>query len=298
MIADLRAALNSDALFTPRGKIYERAVLRYLILRAEYKRTRLVRESHRQIAEAVDIHRPTVARAIDRLIALGWLTRVERRDRMTPDGYVLGVPELFSLMPTRIPAGPAGSPVGINVNAFVHRLFGPQGLGPGPAETFAALPEWRIPFGRGVLVRKTPNLPVTPGLINPWRGTRQIPRPAPGAGITRRELVCRTGKSRSTVERHLKRLADRGMAFEREGRWWRYRFDPDVIADRDGIPHTSLVKAARHSAERRRYFDALIDSATDQRPSRVIRNIVGGRWCVYVDVKSGEILWRDPEPLT
>ncbi len=295
-IADLRAALNDHRLFTPRGQLSERKILRYLILRAQYKGSRLVQESQRQIAEAVDVNQPTVTRVIKRLMKLGWLTRHNRSSKIEADGYLLHLPEAFKKLSTRLPTA-AGPLVDTTMNAFVHRLFGPRGLGPGPAETFAALPEWRIPFGRGALVRKTPLLPSTPGLVNPWQGTRQIPRPTPGTGMTVAGLIERTGKSRPTVQRHLKRLSERGMAFHERGRWWRYRFDPDVIADRDEIPHTSLVKVARHLAERRSYFQALIDSAPDQLPSRVIRNIRGGRWCVYVDVTSGEVLWRDPEPL-
>ena len=83
-----------------------------------------------------------------------------------------------------------------------------------------------------------------------------MPRGRSGRGLTIRDLVARTGKSRATVSRHLKRLSEYGLAFsqnQQDGstRWWRYRVNPDLVAERHGIPDTAQLKAAKHQAQRR-----------------------------------------------
>jgi DNA-binding transcriptional ArsR family regulator len=178
----------------------------------------------------------------------------------------------------------------MTLHAHVHRLFGPAGLGTGVEETFAALPEYRVKVTRGFLVRVLPGFLVTPGLLNPWQGTRQIPRPAPGVGMTVRDLVEVTGKHRSTISRHLKKLLDRGLVFEEiqpdgSSRWWRLRFDPDQVADRDDIPHTADLKAAQHDAQRLALYDGLITSGS----SRFCIEVVGNQR-LYVDAITGAVL--------
>ena len=78
--------------------------------------------------------------ALNRLRGLGWLTVMARATPWTPATYHLHLPEECKEVSTKNPAGTAGLQVDTAVHAYVHRLFGPQGLGPGPAETFAALP--------------------------------------------------------------------------------------------------------------------------------------------------------------
>lgn len=290
VITDLRAALNDDRLFTPRGKLSERKVMRYMLMRAQYRGSLLVHESQRQIAEAVDINQPTVARVLGRLVSLGWLTRTTRRSRLQVDGYVLNRPGVVKELSPRIPAGAAGPLGDTRVNAFVHRLFGPKGLGPGPAETFAALPEWRRPCGDGVLVRKTPTVPVTPGMVNPWRGTRQIPRPARGEGVTPADLARRTGKSTPTVRRHLKRLSQMGMVFTQRGRWWRYRFDPAILAASLGIVDTAGIKAKRHDQQRRAYYESLSQGNAGRPP--LVKRVKVDDGVAFVSEITGQIVWK------
>ncbi len=69
----------------------ERKVLRYLLQRADQSGSLLVQESQRQIAEAVDVHQPTVSKALRRLREKGWLEPV-RADRagVSPQGQGVG----------------------------------------------------------------------------------------------------------------------------------------------------------------------------------------------------------------
>ena len=145
--------------------------------------------------------------------------------------YHLHLPDVCKEVSTRSPAGTAGLLVDTAVHAYVHRLFGPRGLGPGPAETFGALPEQHRPVGRGLcLVRVPPGslgIPSPAGAVN----RRRMPRGRSGRGLTIGDLVARTGKSTATVSRHLKRLSEYGLAFsenQQDGstRWWRYRVNP------------------------------------------------------------------------
>jgi DNA-binding transcriptional ArsR family regulator len=80
--------------------------------------------------------------------------------------------------------------------------------------------------------------------------------------------VARTGKSRATVSRHLKRLSEYGLAFsknQQDGstRWWRYRVNPDLVAERHGVPDTAQLKAAKHQAQRRRYWQRITSARDD-----------------------------------
>lgn len=296
VVDELRAALRNDEFFSGRGKLSERKILRYLFMRAEYKRTLLIQESQRQIAEAVDIRQPTVGKATDRLVRLGWLTRVPSNSRTDANAYLLGQPKRFISVSSRVPAAhPAGFLVDTVLNGYVHRLFGPRGLGPGPAEAFAALPEYSRPAGKGLLARVTPGVSFTPGLLNPYRGTRQIPRPSAGKGVTISELVQRTGKSRPTARRHLKRLADQGMVFEYHGRWWRYRFDPGVLADECRVPDTAAIKAERHRHDRRAYADWLAEGVRSA--PGLVRVDQNGR-STYVQADTGVIRRSGPEDIT
>ncbi len=300
-ISDFRRALRDDRLFTPHGKLAERKVLRYLLARAEYRRSTRVIESQRQVAEAIDIHQPTVCRVLKRLEILGWLAKEGRTSPWSPCSYVLHVPDMVTEVSSTRPAvAPARFLVDTPPTAWVHRLFGPQGLGPGPAETFAVLPEWQLPLGRGRLIRVRPDSQSTTRL-RARPATRRLPSARDGSGMTVAELVAATGKSKSTVLRHVKRLAERNLIFsvlgaDRQMRWWRYRFDPDVVADDYGIPETSQLKVEKHAVQRRHFYEGLTATMPRPPPSRVIRIVREGRWA-YVDVTSGEVLWRDPKPL-
>jgi DNA-binding IclR family transcriptional regulator len=134
-------------------------------------------------------------------------------------------------------------------------------------------------------------------LLNPWQGPRQIPRPAPGGGRTIAEIAQVTKKHRSTVARHLNNLKGRGLVIEETtpgGRrvWWRLRFDPDQIADRDQIPDTAEAKATRHKRERL----AFLLSLSKERSSYIKREICE-TGLALIDSRTGEILNVLPEDL-
>lgn len=307
-IAELSRTSQDNTLFsTGIAGLTERQVMRYLIEAARLGRSVLVQESQRQIAVAIDRHQPTVSHVLKRLEALGWMRRLAAVDPLAPTPYLLLVPEVCTDVSTKGPAGyigtllTAGSLVDTNMHTQVHRLFGPAGLGTGVEETFAALPEYRVRVPRGYLVRNLPGFPVTPGLLNPFQGSRQIPRPAQVEGMTVLELVEVTGKHRSTTSRHLKILLDRRLVLEesqQDGlrRWWRLRFDPDQVADRDEVPHTAQLKAEAHIRERRSYFRGRIrsDQVGNRTPS--VQQVHGPDGDAYMNVRTGEVLWIDSDP--
>ncbi|GAA3717356.1 hypothetical protein GCM10022399_37450 [Terrabacter ginsenosidimutans] len=280
--------------------VTERKVLSYLHLAARKTRSRVICESQRQIAEGAFTSRPVVARALIRLEDLNWIRRTPNRNFLAPDRIRLLVPEVRAEMPTEKIAGvatPASLADGISMHGRVHHLFGPQGLSAGSAETLAALAERTGPKLRrrsdGLRLRL---LQVTPGsqpselLMDPWQGPRQIPRPARGGGRTVQELAEITGKNRSTISRHLKQLKDRGLVFEQrtsdgKRRWWRLRFDPDQIADRDQIPDTSGPTAAKHSRERRAFLTQL-----SGKEGSVVKRRLIGEMTALVDSRTEEVL--------
>jgi DNA-binding transcriptional ArsR family regulator len=302
-LAELQEASQDPALFSNgMAGVTERRILGYLIEAARLGRSVLVAESQRQIAEAIDRHQPTVSHGLKRLEALGWIRRLAGVDPLAPTPYLLLVPEVCMDISTKEPSPlPAGSSVDTTMHPHVHRLFGPAGLGPGVAETFAALPEYRVKMTRGYLVRNLAGHPVTPGLLDPWQGIRQIPRPASAVGMTVGDLVEVTGKHSSTIRRHLKKLLDGGLVFEKpqshgQPRWWRLRFDPDQIADRDDIPETGQLKADRHIRDRRSFHRGRIrfDQVRNRPPG--VQLVHGNDVDTYVDTRTGEVRWIDTDP--
>jgi hypothetical protein len=96
------------------------------------------------------------------------------------------------------------------------------------------------------------------------------------------------------VSRHLKRLSEYGLVFSRDQqdgspRWWRYRVNPDLVAERHGIPDTAQLKAAKHQAQRRRYWQRM----TSREGSRAVRESIDGQ-DHYFDTVTGAVLWVDP----
>ncbi|XGX80640.1 hypothetical protein LQK93_03480 [Terrabacter sp. BE26] len=131
-------------------------------------------------------------------------------------------------------------------------------------------------------------------LANPWQGARQIPRPAHGGGRTVRELAETTGKHQSTITRHLKALEQAGLVLQEragDGRtlWWRLRFDPEQIADRDQVPDTAEAKAHKHARERR----AFLLSLSEDEDSRVKR-VTLEETVLLVDGRTGAVLDEVP----
>ena len=123
-----------------------------------------------------------------------------------------------------------------------------------------------------------------------------MPRGRSGRGLTIGDLAAKTGKSRATVSRHLKRLSEYGLAFsqnQQEGptRWWRYRVNPDLVAGNHGIPDTAHLKTAKHQAQRRRYWRRM----ASREGGRVVREWIHGLEH-DIDPVTGDVLWVDPSP--
>ena len=295
LLPSLRQAMQQDGLFSANGraKVTERSVLAYLLNRAEDRGSLRLEVAQRPISEAIDFTQHTVSRALGRLDKNGWIIREHQRMHGASDFITLTLPTCAVTTSTST-STLEGSFVDVVTNAYVHRLFGPMGLGPGLAVTFHALPEWDRAVGHGRLIRVMPDSPSTGLLLNPQEGKRHIPPAADGPGLTVTELVRRTGRSRGTVTTDLKKLSHGDLAFrDDKGWWWRYRFDPDHVADLKGIPHTTQLKAAKHIRDRRRAFDQLIAQAKARNlPGRVER-LSDEDGVRYVDTITGEIRWVD-----
>jgi len=141
-LSRLRQQLEvGEGLSTGAARNTEIKVLRHLLMRAEQRHSWLVEgESQRTIAVSIDIHQPTVSKALTRLHTAGVLTKMptenSRNSRNSP-GYLLRAPKEVSIARTRT----AGLPIDNPSRAAVHSLFGAGGLGAGPADTFAMLSE-------------------------------------------------------------------------------------------------------------------------------------------------------------
>ena len=113
------------------------------------------------------------------------------------------------------------------------------------------------------------------------------------------------------VSRHLKRLSKYGLAFsqnqqDRCTRWWLYRVNPDLVAERHGIPDTAQLKAYKHQAKRRRYWQGMTSrkdgkrrrywqGMTSRKDGKVAREHIDGQEH-YIDTVTGAVLCVDPNP--
>jgi DNA-binding transcriptional ArsR family regulator len=297
-LSDYRSSLRQDDLFARQGraKVTDRAVLAYLLEKARLNKSRRVREAQRQMAEHIDIQHRTVSKSLGRLEHGGWFTRTRGSGPGAIDTITLVLPEKAVSTPTELPTGGSTS-VGVLTDFPVHRLFGSAGLGRGVAETFAALPEWHHATGRGFLIRVSPGSQNSELLLDPRKGSRRIPPPPKGRGLTVAQLVERTDKAPGTVRLHLKKLFSRGMVFkDNDGLWWRYRLDPDQLADKDEVPHTAHLKAKAHTRERRSYYRGLIRSDQVRNRTPSVQLVHGLDGDTYVNPSTGEILWIDTDP--
>jgi len=295
LLPALRQAMRQDRFFSTNGraKVTERSVLAHLLNRAEDRGSLRLEVSQRLIAVDMDIAQHTVSVALKRIQKNGWVIRQHQRRHLGSDFITLTLP-IRAITTSTSTSTTEDSFVDVVTNAYVHRLFGPMGLGPGLAGTFNALPEWGRKVSHGRLVRVMPGSHSSDLLLNPQQGKRRIPRAPAGPGLTVTELVRRTGKARSTKTRHLKELSKRDLAFcDDAGRWWRNRFDPDYVADLLGIPHTSELKAAKSIRDRRSLLDGLIAYATVKGRRPTIERVSDSDGIRYIDTVTGEVLWVD-----
>jgi len=298
LLPALHLAMRQDRFFSAnsRARGTERSVLAHLFKRAEYRQSLRMRVAQRPIAEAIDITQHTVNVVLRRLERNGWITREHQGLFGGPDFITLTLPTCVTTTSTST-STPEGLLVDVVMTGWVNRLFGPMGLGPGPAGTFSALPEWHRQVSRGRLIRVMPGSAASDLMLNPQQGKRRIPAAPAGPGLTVKELARKTGKATRTVARHLKKFSEMGLAFrDDQGRWWRYRFDPNQVADRDDIPETAKLKADKHIRDRRSYWRGLIrfDQVRNRLPS--VQLLHGLDVDTYVNTKTGEVLWIDTDP--
>ncbi len=278
-----------------RQRATDRVVIDCLLSSARRGRSRRIQVSQRQIAEAADVSLANVSQSLKRLREQGWVERTSVAGY--PDRLDLLVPQAAVTRTTEKPTA-AGSSVVLVTARGVHQVLGPAGAGPGAAATFARLPEWRrrVRGRSGHLVRVTPGTAASGARpADPVQGPRAIPHPPTGRGKTVAQLAQEMNVPTSTVRGRLNKLHRLGLAF-RDGqrRWWRYRFDPEWLADREGIPDTAEARRRLHVRQRRLYYVPLIKAGS-------VRPVVDDDGSVrYLERLEGEdtgsILWIDREP--
>lgn len=292
LVRRLSAALERPELFSKGvAGLNERKVMRYLAMRAEQSGSLLVQESQRQVAVAIDVHQPRVQVALKRLRKGSWLTPSAAAQRSSAISYLINESRVEHSLSTKNSTA-AQLLVDTSFPALVHPLFGADGLRPGVAETFAALPERYVRAGKlvGVYIR--------PGAggkaaLHAYRGAPRIPLPARGqGGVTVRDLVSRTGKNPRTIRNHLAKLESWALVRQRDGRWFRLRFDPQAVVDEFGVEDTSARKALDHDRQRRGYYEYLCVARGGRLPTAV-REVVDGR-VVYANRETGVELWSFP----
>ncbi len=259
-------------------------------------------ESQRTISVSIDVHQPTVNKALNRLMDRGWLTKKgsPRSRHMT---YLLHMPgtleesstdntqtamrEELSIENTKT----AGTSIDNPMRASVHQLFGAGGLSGAVMDTFACLSEQSRPAGRFRLVRVRPGSQRSDLLTHPYQGVRQIPRPMPGnKGQTARAIATRVRRSPSTIQRHLERLERDGLAFRNGKLWWRLRFDPTAVVEDLGVEDTASRKGKEYLRQRRVYWAGRVDQ---DGPPTFGRDVDEDGHQIYVDLNTGEVRWTD-----
>lgn len=120
---------------------------------------------------------------------------------------------------------------------------------------------------------------------------RSVPRAVPGnEGRTPSVIAAHIRRDPSTVRRHLHKLQEAGLAYQRHGLWWRYSFDPDAVVAEHGIDDKVSEKRIKHAAERYSQAEQLIDLADEENQPIAVQAIEGGLGYIVM-VKPGEVLW-------
>lgn len=274
--------------------VTDRAVLRFLIDKGLQYSSVIVRVSHRQVSEHTCASLPTVHRSLARLREAGWLEVYEESAGFRAASYRLRLPDAGSLI-TEVPLSTGGkdTPV-LNLPADVHPLFAAGGLGRGVQETFAQLPFRMHRVGRltAVTVHKE-----SPGTVR-WRPEQGRVWPLARAprdtrGRTAQEVAELSGKSVETARRHLRRMQQAHLAFQdRDGRWFRWLFDPDALARHLAVPDTPALLRERHDHDRDGFFEFLTTPKGAAIYKARITKHVTDHEVLYVNDQSQEVLRR------
>ena len=158
----------------------------------------------------------------------------------------------------------------------VPALFQHHGLGPGPAETYRALPK----LGRRIASRK---------FIAARVSALQ------GVGASAKGLARQQGKGTSTVSRHLDKLAAAGAAVRFRGRWWALELDHEQVAAELSVLDKRPDIARRH--ERRRILYYAEGASWEDEPTTIRRRITaGGEALRIINAHTGAVLAEVTEP--
>jgi DNA-binding transcriptional ArsR family regulator len=267
----------------------EREVLRQLLAWARGSHT--VRASQRQLGEAIGKKQPHVARVLDRLCRLGWLERVGVRRLGEGSTYRLALPAVMELSVER--RTPAGSSADNSLSVTRHWLFGPSGLGRGPAETWAALPALGPRFRRGLIGVPTKRASDR-GARTRTRASRLDFRPGRGATVT--GVATATGKSPSTVRRHLQLLKRETLVVrDSAGTWWRLTFEPVRVAAEIGVVDRTPTLSAENKRDRLAYYGRRARPESEPGHAR-LRQVESGDESLIVDTSTGAVVVRAESP--
>lgn len=299
-LAELQSRIEDRSLFTPgQAGVSERAVMRALVDKGLQHSSVIVRASTRQLAEVADVNQPTVVAVLRRLTTLKWIELHQPATALQGNAYrLLQGPVAGSFISeSTLPKGGKDTP-DTKLPAQAHPLFGAKGLGAGVAETFAHLPELtlrRIPGGER-LVRVDRQSPVeVKGWPPPPEPRPLAPAPS-GPGLTPAELAATTGASVETVRRHLRRLAQAGMAFRTaDGSWYRYHFHASALAQHLAVPDTVAIKQERHDLDRTLFLDFLCTSRGGAMFQMPLFTVVQDTDVYYVKADgSGQVVGQRP----
>jgi DNA-binding MarR family transcriptional regulator len=280
--------------FNPRGHELERRVLNYLVAQGGRRHSRLVVESQRQIAHAVETRQATVGQVLRRLQDLGWLKILGHAPLSDTKRYLLSDPA--AVMGVSALQGEAKEEAGLKADTpadvFVHHLFGTQGLGGACHRTFAMLAGHSQRVGNLNALRVSPGVSGKTLLITP-RSSRRVPPYRIGAGVTVAELHAMSSMPTSTLRRHLRSLEANGLAFRRGNRWWRLLFEPNWLAERLNIPRTDLLRQWQFERDREQFNGSKV-RLPDGHPGRLDTVLIDGHRS-HVHPRTGEIKWMAGE---
>lgn len=309
-IQTLRHLVETGAILDKGSRRHNQTkVMRYLLMVIEATGSlKVTGHSQRQIELAVELHQPQVSKVMARLEELKVLTVVKKHHLTGKAAYLLTPPGtgvsvvlpqgLLGTPGTEDNRGTAGLSTDTSVRAMVHPIFGADGFAGSIADTFAHLSEHRTRIRKGYFVLVRPGsayAPLSELLLNPFVGSRQIPQPAPGnRGRTVPELAALCRRDPSTIRRHLTQLKRANLVFDRDGRWWRYRFDPEAFMAEQGIRDTTAQRKANHDRHRRNWAEYLLDQADADGVALADRTIVNDT--AQIVTPTGQVLWQGPIP--
>lgn len=290
----LKLVLVDPSRFSKRGRRTEHKVLQSLIREASRTKTRRVSKSQRQIAEDAECHQESAGKALHRLEANGLLEVVSRRKDQTT--VLLVVPDLHQLM-LLSSSSALLSPAGKEIDRLsrvrtgpTHPIFGSGGFRGGHEITFDALDEYRIPIGRGHLLRvKKGHGQLMPERRRTWRDVSD--RSGTG-GLTAAGLARRTGQTTDAIRRQLQQLTAKDLVVKVGGLWFRVAWHPEAVAQELAVADVPAKRQARHQQARVQSWQQRAELPQGHRLR--IDRLVADDIVHYVHPVTGEVLGSAP----